>query len=618
MGKNKKYNDITEYIEDKEYQANKYVIKCFCVTMIIYTVIFILDLLGIFVVDQDIMISGFIPSVIIFLIMLGVSSYVSLSSEKIKYFILFCVVSVLTIIGVSLTYHAVLIALLPFLYAMLYSSRKVLNYVYILTVISTIIIVYGGYYFGLCDANMSLLTKEQLSAYSDNGVFTLTNINDNPILTLMFFFVVPRCLVYITFVFVCNNIYGLVSGSIEKAMLTDELAKAKEEAENANKAKSRFLARMSHEIRTPINAVIGMNEMIIRESQDDNIQKYATDVKDSSELLLSIVNEILDSSKIESGMMDIVPVEYRLGNLLNDLYNMISVRAKERNLQLVFDVNPDMPCEFYGDDKRIRQVLMNLLTNAVKYCNVGTVTLRVNCDIQGDIAIMHYSVEDTGIGIKEEDIDKIYDEFKRFDTSRNRNIEGTGLGMNIVQSLLKLMDSEIYIKSEYEKGSVFSFDLTQKIINNTPIGDFKQKYIKKKDNTAENNILSIPEAKIMVVDDNLMNLKIFTRLTKYTNAQVTAVSSGKECIAKLKDNTYDLVFIDHMMPEMDGIETLHIIKKEKLCDDTPIIMLTANAISGDREMYLDEGFDDFISKPIIPAVLDEMLKKYLKDKAVSE
>ncbi len=608
--------NINEYINDKEYIANKYVIKSFVITAYIYTVVLVLNLLGIFTVNQKVMVSGYVLSFAIYMIMLLVLKKLSLDDEKTKYFILFVIVLIFTIIEVSLTYHAVLISLLPFLYASIYSSKKVLNYVYILTVISTFFVVYAGYYFGLCDANMTLLTTDRLQDYVVNGQFTQTQVNDNPMFTLFLFFVLPRCLVYIAYVFICNNIFTIVSESIERAKLADELAKAKDEADKANQAKTRFLARMSHEIRTPINAVIGMNEMIIRESEEENIRKYASDVKDSSNVLLNIINEILDASKIESGMMELAPARYKLDSFLIDLYNMINLRAVNKGLKLVFDIDPNLPSEYFGDDRCIRQVLTNLLTNAVKYTNEGMVMLSISGTIQGDTATLRYIVKDTGIGFKPEDIENIYGEFKRFDLSRNRNVEGSGLGMNIVQSLLKLMGSQLKIESEYEKGSEFSFVIEQKVIDAEPVGNYKQNIDKMAAKEADSIKFIAPTAKILVVDDNIMNLKVFSKLISHVEAEITEVESGKKCLELLKDNSYDIIFLDHMMPEMDGIETLHRIKEERLAIGTPIIMLTANAIAGDREMYLEEGFDDFISKPVMPRALDEMLIQYLKDKVI--
>ncbi|MBP3420698.1 MAG: response regulator [Lachnospiraceae bacterium] len=607
----KRTQDITTYIKDQESVANRYVMKCFSVTMLAYTVAFVLNILNIFVIDKQIMLMGYLPSMIIYFIVLIIFKNIDSSNRKLKYFILFTILLVFTIIGLSITYHVVLISLLPFLYATLYSSKKVMNYVYGLTVVSTVVIVYGGYYFGLCDANMTLLTTNSLSQYIADGQFTLTQVNTNPAMTLMLFFVLPRCLIYVAFVAVCNSIFDILSSSLERAKLSEELAKAKEEAEAANKAKSKFLARVSHEIRTPINAVIGMNEMIIRESKEEEIQSYARDVKDSSVVLLNLINELLDSSKIESGKMELIMGDYDIRSLLNDIYNMMQIRAKQKNLQLVFEIDEQIPSGYNGDDKRIRQVLTNLLSNAIKYTEKGTVTLSLGCTKENGEAILHYAIKDTGIGIKQEDIGKIYDEFQRFDISRNRHVEGTGLGMNIVQQFLKLMNSELQITSEYGKGSEFSFDLRQTIVDEAPLGNFRERLAQADNKKNGRTDYVLPNVKILVVDDSEINLKVFTGLLKQTQMQITAVLSGRECLQQLKENTYDLVFLDHMMPEMDGIETLHAIKEEKLCEGTPIIMLTANAIVGDKERYLQEGFDDFLSKPIIPDKLDRMILKHL-------
>ena len=299
----KKNEEIAIYIENQEYIANNYVMKFFTVTMLVYVLAFLLNLVGIFVIEQKLMWRAFIPSLMIYLLVLIVTRKTSFSDKWVKYFILFGISLVFTISGMFITYHVVLVSLLPFLYATLYSSKPMMHYVLFLTILSTVITVYGGYAFGLCDANMVLLTSKSVEDYVINGVFTQTVVNTNHYISLMLFFVLPRCLIYIAFMYVCSSIFDIVSGSLERARLTDELEKAKTEAEAANQAKTQFLARMSHEIRTPINTVLGMNEMILRECADEKIREYAYDVKDSSVLLLNIVNEILDSSKIEAGMM---------------------------------------------------------------------------------------------------------------------------------------------------------------------------------------------------------------------------------------------------------------------------------------------------------------------------
>ena len=609
-------DEIETYIKDQECIANTYMMRCFTIIMLVYTAAFALNLLGIFVIEQKLMLQGYIPSVLIYAIVLLVVRNISPSNKKLKYFILFSLIAIFTVAGVFITYHVVLVSILPILYATLYSSKKVMNYVYVLMVISTIIVVYGGYYFGLCDANMVLLTSRSANAYISNGLFQLNVINENPLVTLLVFFVLPRCLIYIAAVSIGNSIFTIVSGSLEKAKLTEELEKAKEEAERANQAKTQFLARVSHEIRTPINAIMGMNEMILRESDEVNTRKYANDVKDSSVFLLNIINEILDSSKIESGMMEIVKVNYNLGSFLNDLYNMINVKAKEKGLELIFDIDATVPSECNGDAKRIRQVLLNILSNAVKYTNQGTITLRLHSQRVAEGIVLHYSVIDTGIGIREEDIGRIYDAFQRLDVSRNKDVEGSGLGMTIAQQFLKLMGSELQIRSEYEKGSEFSFSIVQDIVDDKYLGDFYSR-LQQADEEKHSRINYIAsKARVLVVDDYKMNLKVFSNLLKHTQIQVWETESGTGCLGLLKNQEFDLIFLDHMMPEMDGIETFHEIKKQKLAEGTPIIMLTANAIVGDREKYLEEGFDDFLTKPIIPDKLDKMLLKYLPKELV--
>lgn len=414
----------------------------------------------------------------------------------------------------------------------------------------------------------------------------------------------------------CMSIYVTVANpdAILVEMLKEETARADE----ANRAKSDFLAKMSHEIRTPINAVLGMNEMILRESNEVDTKRYAQDIKSSASSLLSIINEILDASKIESGKMEIVPADYEISSLLNDLYNMILVRTKDKELKLEFHIDPNIPSGYFGDDIRIRQVLLNLLTNAVKYTTDGTITLTLNGERDGENAILHFCVKDTGIGIKPEDIEKLFAKFQRIEEVRNRHIEGTGLGMNIVVQLLKLMDSELKVKSEYGVGSEFTFDIVQKVINEEPLGDFQERILRVAEEYNYQTGYIAPEAKVLVVDDNEMNRKVFMNLLKQTQIKVLEAESGIACLELVKQHAFHIIFLDHMMPDMDGIETLYALKEQKLCGDIPVIMLTANAVVGAREQYLKEGFQDFLTKPIMPDKLDNMIRQYLPKDLIKE
>ena len=388
-----------------------------------------------------------------------------------------------------------------------------------------------------------------------------------------------------------------------------ELDKARQEAIKASKAKSEFLSNMSHEIRTPINAVLGMNEMIMRESSEKQIVEYAANIQSSSRTLLSIINDILDFSKIESGKMEIVPVSYDVSSLVNDIVNMVRIRAEKKKLRFIYEIDENIPSMLYGDDVRIRQVITNILTNAVKYTPEGYVRLRMNVvNIENDILQLEVSVTDTGIGIKEEDMDKLFASFQRLDQEKNRSIEGTGLGMSIVHRLLDMMGSELKVSSVYGSGSTFSFEIEQKIVKAEPIGDFEQRFkAAAAKHTSDTVIRIAPKARVLVVDDNETNLLVAKSLLKRTKVNLDTAPSGAMCIELLKSKHYDIVFLDHMMPEMDGIETLKKIKEENLAADTCFIALTANAIHGARQTYLDAGFDDYLSKPFTGMDIEKCL-----------
>ena len=405
----------------------------------------------------------------------------------------------------------------------------------------------------------------------------------------------------------------------EKVRESDKLRAAKTLAEQANHAKSDFLANMSHEIRTPINAIMGMNEMVLRECNDENIREYAANIESASRTLLSLINDILDFSKIEAGKMEIVPASYDTAVFFHDVVNMISVKATQKQLDFQVQIDSDLPCVLYGDEVRNRQIIVNILNNAVKYTKQGVVKLAVEGIREDQAFTLKMQVADSGIGIKQEDMDKLFGGFQRLDLEQNRSIEGTGLGLAITRNLIERMNGRIEVSSEYGKGSVFTVYLSQEIINDSPMGDFRQRFeavAKQEDEYRESFVA--PEAKVLVVDDNGMNLAVVKALLKKTDIQVTTCMSGMECLELVKDIYFDVILLDHMMPEMDGIQTLAKIKQsENQCTSVPVIALTANAIVGAKEEYINAGFSDYLSKPIEGMELEKMLMKYLPQDKIS-
>jgi len=389
------------------------------------------------------------------------------------------------------------------------------------------------------------------------------------------------------------------------------------------KNKSDFLSNMSHEIRTPINAILGMNEMILRECKDQGILEYAEDIDSSGKLLSALINDILDFSKIESGKMKLVPVDYSLKSVIRNLSKMIQVRLTKKNLQFLLDINPDTPSSLYGDEVRIQQIATNLLTNAVKYTDSGSVTLRVGCEMtEEDSCLLVIAVKDTGKGIKDSEKERLFKAFERIDEEKNRNVEGTGLGLAITSKFVQMMNGEITVDSVYGEGSEFVVKLPQGI-RRDDFGHYetvgtKEDILKieRTKPTETKQALKAPNARVLVVDDTEMNLKVVSRFLKNTEIKVDTATSGAEAIAMVQKETYHIIFMDHMMPEMDGIECVMQMNAKNLITNIPVIALTANAVSDVEAQYISKGFADYMLKPIKATELEDVVAKYLPEELI--
>lgn len=389
---------------------------------------------------------------------------------------------------------------------------------------------------------------------------------------------------------------------------------------HASETKSNFLANMSHEIRTPMNAILGMDEMILREAKgNEKITKYASDIRSAGNLLLSIINDILDLSKIESGKAKLISVDFDICSVINDIINITGKRAEDKGLEFSFDAASDIPARLHGDEIRVRQILLNVINNAVKYTDKGGVRIEMRREIpkdtgteQKDRIVLTALVEDTGVGIREEDLAKLFQPFDRLEETKNRNIEGTGLGLNIANEYIKMMDGSIEVESEYGRGSVFTLHIPLQVVDGTPIGDFTAAIRSHREEADDYRpVIIAPNARVLVVDDNEMNLEVISGLMESTQIKVDTALSGPEGIDMMDRRRYDLVFLDQMMPGMDGISTLEAMHAKYDMRGVSAIALTADAVSGAREFYLSKGFDDYLSKPVKSETLEKMLIKHL-------
>lgn len=422
----------------------------------------------------------------------------------------------------------------------------------------------------------------------------------------------PYKSVYEDFNTMCENI----------EVAEEDLNKAVELANEANAAKSRFLSSVSHEIRTPANAVLGLDEMIIRESTEEKTLAYARDIKTAGKALLGIINTILDSSKIESGKMEILEDTYDLSSMISDIVSMYEPTATQKGLEFKVEVEPETPEKLFGDELRIKQCVLNLVSNAIKFTDKGTITLSFGyAKLSNDEVKLNISVLDTGQGIKRDDMERLFAPFERMEENKNLNVEGTGLGLSLTRQLLNLMGSELEVRSEFGMGSEFFFSVKQRVTDWRMIGNLSKGFEELENSEGEYvESFHAPEARVLVVDDSSVNLMIVEGLLSKTQLKIDKAESGPEAIKLSKENKYDIALVDYMMPDMDGVETMRHLRNDNdsLNRRIPILVLTANAVSGAREGYIKEGFTDYISKPIAPAKLERIVKNYLPKHLIVE
>lgn len=413
----------------------------------------------------------------------------------------------------------------------------------------------------------------------------------------------------------------LVLAIVENVRKLFYMERERQRAILANESKGKFLANMSHEIRTPINSVIGMNEMILRENRDPVIKEYAANIGVASKTLLSLVNDVLDFSQMEAGSIDLVNSSYYLSSLLNDTIHVLQARAEKKHLSVRLNVDEGLPSILVGDEVRIRKVLNQLFSNSLKFTQEGIITFSAQGEWTDDESFcLIFSVADTGSGIREEELARLYDSFAKLEEDGYRTVQGSGLGLNLAKRFVEQMDGDIRVQSVYGSGTIFTVRIPQQIEESHPIGNLQEAFERERQELARpREYLVAPQACVLSVDDNEMNLAVVRGLLKRTKIQLDTVMSGSECMELTRNKKYDLIFMDHMMPDPDGISTLHRLRQETDNPNvgTPVVALTANAVAGSREEYLKAGFDEYLSKPVVVEKLEQALARFLPADKVS-
>ena len=592
------------------------------ITVAIYLLVWIADELEIFYVGKIYMRSGaFLALFLIIPTVVFVLKHPFRDISKVKYILLADALILTFFLMVFLNAHVVLVLALPFFLSMHYRSNRMNLITGVGTAAIALTAPILSYYLHTYSVDFYawliwLIIPDLATEYP--LLFQLISSLDlSPIAGVIIFLALPNTLICLA--------YGVMTINIAKARTKiqqkwiseiEDISMEKEHAMELADAKAQFLSTMSHEIRTPLNAIIGMNTAILRESGEEKILEYATDVDNAGKMLLALINDILDYSKLEAGKTKLQFEEYEVTELVSFCEKIVKTRAEDKGLKLVVNVDEKMPSVLYGDVRRIKQVVTNLLTNAVKYTPKGQVRLSfLSPEFTETGMDLSIRVADTGEGIREESLEKLFTPFDRINEKEHQNIEGTGIGLAITQKLIDLMGGSIDVKSTFGKGSIFTITVPQAIIDEAPIGSRKKE--QKHEKTESNDLFVAPNAHILVVDDVDLNIKVAKALLTTTQVNIDDASSGDECIELLQKKKYDLVLLDHSMPVKDGVQTLKEIKEmdNPLNADVPIIALTANYSADAKSMYKSLGFDDYLAKPFSVDELQKMVAKYLGNKA---